>query len=356
MESECSDMITKGLLTLKYWCQTDNKPWTPRYFLIDDSHIERNGIKGAFRGLSIGEQEVSVVCCTVHSARTILRRLGSNRAIVSQMMQAMNKRTEFGCRQHVLKAIDMAPSDQIKDYIRKNWLGRISEWALYKRQHSPTLLQVTSTNPLESYHNQLKQYIGGNGLRLPFVGLARYVIQVQTLRERDFEMAKIHFRTKSLSITKDYQQLKKLPYPLQQLVATEHAKVEDRILNGKEIPMLEALDCHCTFFKRYFLPCKHMFHKDMCGPEKLLTDDALNSLVEDFEEGGFDVFEKRASVTVVETSTEHPCWKIKGKAKVYEYLEMIRNRYFEIESMENGETELGELLEKLKPLAMFKCI
>ena len=31
------------------------------------------------------------------------------------------------------------------------------QWALWARQHSPLLLQVTSTNPLESYHSELKR-------------------------------------------------------------------------------------------------------------------------------------------------------------------------------------------------------
>jgi hypothetical protein len=41
----------------------------------------------------------------------------------------------------------------IKEYLIKNWQKDTAKWGI---QHSPLLLQNLSTNPIESYHNQIK--------------------------------------------------------------------------------------------------------------------------------------------------------------------------------------------------------
>ncbi|KAF8421730.1 hypothetical protein BGX38DRAFT_1239967 [Terfezia claveryi] len=46
--------------------------------MTDDSAIEQRTIRLAFPGLNAGEQEVAHLLCSVHSNRTLLRRLGSN--------------------------------------------------------------------------------------------------------------------------------------------------------------------------------------------------------------------------------------------------------------------------------------
>src|SRR5207245_1188156 len=45
----------------------------------------------------------------------------------------------------------------IQNYIKRNYMKNTQQWALWARQHSPLLLQVTTTNPLESYHSELKR-------------------------------------------------------------------------------------------------------------------------------------------------------------------------------------------------------
>ena len=69
----------------------------------------------------------------------------------------MYKRTRIGCENLVQQAINECPIPTIKQYISRNYTRNIHQWALCARQHSPLLLQVTSTNALESYHSELKR-------------------------------------------------------------------------------------------------------------------------------------------------------------------------------------------------------
>jgi len=72
------------------------------------------------------------------------------------MIAVMHKRTKIGCEQLVQNAINKCPIPAIQNYIKRNYLKNTQQWALWACQHSPLLLQVTSTNLLESYHSELK--------------------------------------------------------------------------------------------------------------------------------------------------------------------------------------------------------
>jgi len=73
------------------------------------------------------------------------------------MNAAMHKRTKIGCEKLIQDAINDCTIPTIRNYIQRNYAKNTEQWALWARQHSPLLLQVTSTNPLESYHNELKR-------------------------------------------------------------------------------------------------------------------------------------------------------------------------------------------------------
>ena len=73
VERENGEIIAAGLNYIKQWCTK----WKPRYILTDESAIEQRAIRLAFPGLDAGEQVVTHLLCSVHSNRTLLRRLGS---------------------------------------------------------------------------------------------------------------------------------------------------------------------------------------------------------------------------------------------------------------------------------------
>jgi len=129
--------------------------WRPRYILLDQSSIEANSILITFPGLSIGEQECEVILCTVHVVRTWIRNIYHGPTL-NTMIRAMHKKTQIGCEALLQDAITNCPLQANAKYISRNYLKDSKKWALWARQHSPLLLQVTSTNPLESYHSELK--------------------------------------------------------------------------------------------------------------------------------------------------------------------------------------------------------
>lgn len=105
----------------------------------------------------------------------------------------IGRRTRPGCEQSIYAALEAAgvsptlieaPSStaggkkkprDIREYIRREWgLENAHMWANYARCHSPLLLQVTSTNAVESWHSKLKKagnIAKGQTPRLSFAGL-----------------------------------------------------------------------------------------------------------------------------------------------------------------------------------------
>ena len=147
------NIVAKGLQVLKHWVIT----WRPRYFLIDQSAIEERAINQIFPGIIAGKQNIGIFYCTWHCQRTLQRNLESYGKGYELMLQAMYKTTRIGCEQVIQEAITMLPLETKKTYIQHYWLKNTSKWALWSRQNSPILLQITSTSPVESYHAVLKK-------------------------------------------------------------------------------------------------------------------------------------------------------------------------------------------------------
>ena len=100
--------------------------------------------------------ECDVILCTVHVVRLWMKKIYHPQTR-NLMVFAMHKRTKVGCETLVQEAIDACPLATIRQYISRNYQRNTKQWALWARQHAPLLLQVTSTNALESYHSELKR-------------------------------------------------------------------------------------------------------------------------------------------------------------------------------------------------------
>ena len=152
---ENNEAVALGLSLIKGWTQGR---WIPRNFLIDNSSIEKKGILRVFPGLQASEQQVDIVLCTVHSLRTLMCKIGHLPKVLSKMIGAMHRVTKANCEMMVQEAIALVPASQkhIRDYLRNYWLSCTHEWALYARQHSPLLLQITTTNSGEAHNRVIK--------------------------------------------------------------------------------------------------------------------------------------------------------------------------------------------------------
>ena len=96
--------------------------------------------------------------------RTLKRRFSAreDKAIFNFLRNAMFCLTNIKCEGLCNQAILHARDQKTKTYVHTYWLETSHKWAMYAWQHSPLLLQVTTTNFCEAWHRKLK---GGSGLR-----------------------------------------------------------------------------------------------------------------------------------------------------------------------------------------------
>ncbi|CAG8728866.1 13621_t:CDS:2, partial [Rhizophagus irregularis] len=202
------------------------------------------------------------------------------------------------------------------NYIRRNYMRNTQQWALWARQHSPLLLQVTSTNPLESYHSELKRKTSSlHGL----IGAVHNIVAIDCKKQSDSKSAAFDFRVKKVSaygVEKDIiEEIHKFPLPFQHLLIKEACAVMDRLEKGKGTPGLTSLDCHYV---------------------KLLTTDVWRMFQKIFEESGFEVYEHRELViefVQTEQQKKAKSWKL----TVFELTERVRDRYWSVEEGGNAE-------------------
>ncbi|RHZ57016.1 hypothetical protein Glove_395g59 [Diversispora epigaea] len=145
VSNEDSDTIAEALKIIRNIC----KNWIP-------GDIEANSIKKVFPGLKAVENKCRIILCTVHIVRTWIAKIyeKKTRKII---IGAMHKRTKIGCEQFIQNAIQQCSVSAVCNFIKRNYMKNSHKWALWTRQHSSLLLQVTSTNALESYYSELKR-------------------------------------------------------------------------------------------------------------------------------------------------------------------------------------------------------
>ena len=269
VERENGEIIAEGLKHIKQWC---HGKWQPRYILTDDSAIEQRAIRLSFPGLNAGEQEVTHLLCSVHSNRTLLRRLGSiaHKPLYQLLKQAMfcftGIRNRELCEQAIQIAVTAGEPDTAK-YIQTNWVQTAPKWAMFARQHSPLLLQVTTTNACKAWHRKLKSGAGLTKCQVASHGIYGMILNIMDatghIHSRAAD-AKSRFRSRKLVCTKQYPEISELPLPIQKLLSSELDAVEDRVAKAKDVPtgFDENLQCNCRFYRQYLLPCRHIFHLD----------------------------------------------------------------------------------------------
>jgi len=275
------------------------------------------------------------------------------------MNEAMHKKTKIGCELLVQQAINECPISTIQRYISRNFAKNTHQWALWARQHSPLLLQVTSTNALESYHSELKRTTSPqHGL----IGACHKVSALDVKKRSDSDYVAFEFHTKKISAVgvdhKVLNEIHKFPFPIQQMIITEVFAVERRIEKGKGAPGLLSLDCYCLFFCQYLLPCRHIFHEHMYGSKKLLIVDAWEQFQQMFEESRFEIYEHRELVEVeISEKTEAKRATENRRQTVNELMERTRDVYWRVEEKGNAKKTvefISELSTCLEPILRAK--
>ncbi|RHZ51825.1 hypothetical protein Glove_469g15 [Diversispora epigaea] len=329
ISKEDSDTVAEALKIIRRFVCS----WKPRYFLSDQSNVEANGIAIAFPGLSKGEQNCEVIFCTVHVMRTWMTKIYETK-VRRKMIHALHKITKISCDELIQQAIDECQAPTVKQYILRNYIKNTNQWALWARQHSPLLLQITSTNAIESYHSELKR------ITVSHHGLI------------DAEYIAFEFRTKQISVVGiDFEiidQIHKFPFPIQQKIVSEVHAVEERIEKGKDVPVLTSLNCYCLFFCQYLLPCQHILHNHLYGEKKLLTTNAWEQFQQMFMESGFEVYISHELVEIeLPKKTEAEKAMENRRSTINELIERTRNAYWRVEEKGNA-VQKSIFIETLK--------
>jgi hypothetical protein len=174
------------------------------------------------------------------------------------------------------------------------------------------------------------------------LGACYKILELDDKKRVDSEKAAFNFCQKRISVTnlndEILKEVHKFPYPIQKLIVGEAMAMSARIEKGKPPPNLEMPECHCIFFRRYLLPCKHMFHQHLfgCNPGELLTTNVWEGFQMAFMEAGLEVYESRELVEVpepVQTLAEKDAEA--RRLQVNELMERVRDKYWIVENRGN---------------------
>ena len=139
------------------------------------------------------------------------------------------------------------------------------DWANYARCHSSILLQVPTTNPVESWHSALKHGVKQEMLTWSLRGIVQHVANVALGYDKRAEKARREWRQGHYADSNLYPGLSKLPGPIQLLILSEREQGELLVQEGVEPREFDPAEpsCDCLFFRQYQLPCRHLFQVDM---------------------------------------------------------------------------------------------
>ena len=128
---------------------------------------------------------------------------------------------------------------------------------MYAHQHSPFLLQTTTTNAYEAWHHKLKSGAGltkGQVALHEIYGMILNIINAANDVDSCSVVAKSRFRNRKLAVcTKQYPEISRLLVPVQKLLTRKLNTVEGRIAKGKEVPVFEddkTWQCNCKFYQQ----------------------------------------------------------------------------------------------------------
>jgi hypothetical protein len=162
--------------------------------------------------------------CQFHSEQTLKRRVkgsqAANKARKHLIAALKYRKTKPGCKESIQAAINEAP-ERLKNYIEKKWWDTRELWAFYARQHSPLLLQIPTTSPVESWHSVLKcKAITKSQLaRFSLLGIAKHIMAYAKNFDLRATKVKSSFKTRVLPLVAEFPQLKVFLFPVQKLLA-----------------------------------------------------------------------------------------------------------------------------------------
>lgn len=179
-------------------------------------------------------------------------------------------------------------------YIHNEWKLTREKWAFYPRSQNPLLVQIATTNLVESWHNSLKKRSQSTKKTQAMISLLGCVMTInETGLQWDAraEQRRKDFRTRNVSEAEKYKMLKRFPFPVQKLLLQEIRLANQ--YKADNVPIRESPDgkmCNCEFYQKHYLPCCHIWHRHF--QYDILTKDDWENYHYMFKDNGFDVYER----------------------------------------------------------------
>jgi hypothetical protein len=243
------DIVGACIQVMKRWARGR---WEPRYWITNDS-----GASNVTSKSPSSTAKKSATC----SAKSIQFEGEIFSKTLQHLLIALKiRRTLTGCDDSIDLAINALPCDH-SGLPRCQKLKYIEEWANYARESSPLFLQCKTTNPLKAYHSCLKKCDRKRAMRAFSIrGVAHHVMHTTNAgfahRARQAQYA---FRSKNHAIATCEPWICRLPYPVQALIAKE-VGLGRHDLDNSDIRDLDFDTlCDCLFFRKYQLPCRHIW-------------------------------------------------------------------------------------------------
>lgn len=140
----------------------------------------------------------------------------------------------------------------------------------FARCHSTLLLQISTTNSLESWHSALKHGVKQSMLTWSFCRTVRHIANIaHDYDKRAEKVAAAEWMSGQYSDSALCPSMDKLPGSLQRLVLHEREEAELLIQEGQDPKDSEQVACDCLFWQQYQLPCRHPFDRKFNSRGKL---------------------------------------------------------------------------------------
>jgi len=164
-------------------------------------------------------------------------------------------------------------------------------------------------------------------------GAIERVIQTGRIWENRATVAKTKFHGKHLVIAAGFPAMRQLPFPIQRLIGTEIVQAEELDRQSYPIhPQGDELSCKCKFYRKYLLPCRHIFYwENRIGG--VLREYHWNKWIYMFEQGisGYEIYESISTEWIEEDIYQGIGAPARRKLQVREILAAIMQKYYEIE-------------------------
>ncbi|KAK9430936.1 hypothetical protein V1505DRAFT_278078, partial [Lipomyces doorenjongii] len=216
------------------------------------------------------------------------------------------------------------------NYIIREWRTTKSMWAMFSRQHSPLLLQVSTTKPVEAFHRRIKFNVSSRTKKskFGFLGLVSHLHMIGTKIDEDARRNEENFRSSHLKEVENFPELRNFPVPIQKLLIGE---LEEVMNLSAEPDFIDPnnVECDCTFYRQYLLPCRHIFLADV--HYGILTPDHWETYSFMFDESGFEVYESVTNEYIHNGIYDEIGAPERRALTCKEILESLRTRYYELE-------------------------